>query len=201
MAASWVTELMGPSKPRVVSVTSKNQPAAPPAFDQKALLKQLQAQFDQFNNAGNNQFANLMKVVEGTNNAVLGSEGLYPQANNLLSMMGSTEGNRINQSEMRALGGTDQDLMSRGLTNTTVRDTARRGVRADAETARQSLAERVATAKSGLLERQAGATTGLGQMTGDFILSQKNTPPDMGAYMSLLQSLAAMSGGRRSGLV
>lgn len=199
MAAPWLQQLMGPpTPPRVVSVKSKNQPQAQgQQFDMQALLKQLRSDHSAFNQAGDEQYGNMMSMVQGMNQSIMGPGGMYPQAFNLLSSMGQGEGRRIGQTEQKTLAASDQDLMSRGLGNTTVRDTTRRGIRSDAESARQDLAERTALAKAGMLERSAGTAMNLGQMTGDFMLSRQNVPPDMGAYTALLQSLSSMGGGTR----
>jgi hypothetical protein len=160
------------------------------------LLRKLQEDQDQFNAAGEQQHGDLMALVQGIRERTLGPSGFFGGASSLLDGMGSTENRRIDRAETQALANSEQDLVTRGLGNTTIRESARRGVRSDAEDARQALAERVAGMRSGLMERMAGFDMGLGQLEADSLLSRQFLPPDMGAFANLLQGAGRGAGGR-----
>jgi len=179
---------------RLASVSATGLPQAPKTFDVRGLLKSLQANFNAFNTAGLEQYKGLMDLTKGLNASVMGPTGLYSQAFNQISQLGGTAARDIATREKQTLAQTEQDLVNRGLGNTTIRTNARRAVSNDATRARTTLAESLAGQRAGLLERQAGTALGLGQLTGDFMLSRQLVPPDLGTYAGLLQALAANGG-------
>jgi hypothetical protein len=208
MPASWLTNALGPNPaPRVVSV----QRNAPPSFqggygtsgtgtnpfgnlDIPTLLKKLQEQNDAANNAGLDQYKNLMASVTGTSNRVIGPGGLYDQAGTLMGNMGNAGRQRIQSNMVQQQAGASQDLVSRGLNNTTIGASMNRGIASDAERAQQSLDEQVAGAKAGLLTQRAGAEGDMGRLTADSILSRRNVPPDAAMYAQLIAQLARSGG-------
>lgn len=139
--------------------------------------------------------------------------GLYGEARDLLRNIGSSAMEDINRQAIQDWGAGEQDLISRGLGNTTIRESVRRGVSEDrARRARAvdemrmtqlgGLAERQAGAMGGLEERYAGALSNLfGQRAGgelaatgsiaDFIEGRYDTGPDLSQYA---QWMAAMQG-------
>ncbi len=201
--ANWLTDAMG-EKPasRVVSRTTTGAPSMPtggaglpPGFDLAGLLAKLDAEQKASNASGMNQYKNLLGVAGGVKQNVLGSGGLYDQAAAMQTGMGNTQNAQINAAETQGKAQSDQDLINRGLGNTTVRSTAQRGISSDAQTARNSVAESVANAKSGLLTQKAGATQQIGAMQGDAILSKTNTTDNAALYAQLIQQLMANGGG------
>lgn len=205
MPASWLTDVLGPSHSRTVSVTRNNMPSStppPPAqmsggdqrFSLNNLLGQMQGQFDQANTAGLEQYKNLMNTVSGVNSRVLGAGGLYDQAGAGLATMGNTARNRISQGATRAKAEASQDLVSRGLSNTTIGASMNRGIDSDAEFANQGVDESVNNARSGLALSRAGAEGDLGRFTADSILSKRNEGPDQAMYANLIAQLARSGG-------
>jgi hypothetical protein len=158
-----------------------------------ALLAQIEAAQQQANQAGMERYQNLLGAVSGTKNSVLGAFG---QAESNLSQMGNTAIRQIAGDRTRALAGSDQSLISRGLGNTTVRNAARRGIVGDSQRAMADVQERVGTAKAGLSTQRAGALSDLGRLEADSILSRQDIGPPMDLYASLIQSLMANGGGQ-----
>jgi hypothetical protein len=137
------------------------------------LIKSFTSSSDAARKASMEQYQKLLAGVAGTSNTV----------NSLLGQLGKTGETRIAQNQSRQLGQTEQDMTSRGLGNTTLRNSAMRGVNSDAEMARQSLAESLAGQK-------IGAQMQLGQMQGDALLSARNVDPSQ-QYLQLISQLAA----------
>lgn len=202
MPASWLTDVLGPSRPRTVSVT-RNTPSSgvtqsptgsntPFALD--GLLQRLQGSYDESNKAGLDQYKNLMASVGGVNQRVLGKGGLYDQAGAGLTTMGGVARNRIAQGSTRAKAEASQDLVSRGLSNTTVGASMNRGIDSDAEFANQGVDEQINNARSGLAISRAGTEGDLGRLTADSILSKRNEGPDQQLYAQLIAQLGRSGG-------
>lgn len=155
------------------------------------LLAKLQGQYDSANSASLGRYNSLLGTVDQTAGAV---NGLYGQAGAALKGQGATAKNRIQQGLTRGLASSEQDLISRGLGNSTVRSSVRRGITADANTAMNDVDERVAGQRAGLLTQQAGTTMALGGMKGDALLSRQDLGPDAELYAHLIQTLAANGG-------
>lgn len=196
MAASWLTQALGPNPPsRTVSVTRNAgptfQPQQQPGFDLNALMKQMQGQYSASNNAGLEQYKNLLASVNGTTNTM---NGLYDQAESRLSGMGTSAHNRIASNMVQGNAADSQDLVSRGLYNSTIAPSMSRGRAADAEVANQQVDEGVNAAKSGLTTQRAGATMDMGRLMADSILSKQNQGPDASMYANLIAQLARSGG-------
>lgn len=205
MAAGWLQDILGPTPPSRVVYSSRRSPATPmpggsggaaaPAASNvniQDILSRLQSSWDAANAAGETQYNNLLSSVNDTKSQV---GGMYDQASSLLSGMGTSARTRVESQRKSNLGSTENDLINRGLGNTTVRTNARRGVNSDAERANESIDENVAGAQSGLLTQKAGATADLGRLSADSILSRQNQGPDASTYASLLASLGQSGGG------
>lgn len=158
------------------------------------LLGGLQNQFDQFNQAGQEQFGQIQGITNAANQQILGEGGLFSQAGGLLDSLGQRQKRRIGEQKQQALGQSEQNLVSSGLNNTTMRQNARRGIRRDADDAQQDLSERVNTARAGLLERQAAMEDQRANTTVDTELSKQNVPPNVEKFSGLLQQMSGAGG-------
>jgi hypothetical protein len=196
--ANWLTDILGPTPaPQVVSMTRNGGAPMPPTgnipgFDLASLIAKMQEESATANTDSLKQYKNLMQMSKGVQTRALGD---YDQAAALQQGMGNTQMNQINQAETKSKGQSEQDLISRGLGNTTVRSSVNRGIEADATNARNSVAEAVANAKSGLATQRAGAEESLGNMRINSLLSRQNVPPNAQMYAALIQQLMA-NGGR-----
>lgn len=203
MPANWLEQIMGPTPaPRVVSVMSRpralnrpntaQQSGGAQPFDIQELLRRMEAERTSANTAGLERYNNLLSTVSGVGSRI---GGLYDQAEGLMAGMGGTANRRIEENRVRSLAESEQDLVSRGLGNTTIRNSARRGVNADAENARADVAERIAGARAGLLTQRAGAEMDQGRLMADSILSRRDESPDASLYAQLIANLARSGGG------
>lgn len=200
--AGWLTDVLGPTPdPYTVSMTHQGAPTPPtygqgiPGFDINSLMAKLEAENSASNADSLKRFRSLMRMTKGVQNRVVGQGGLYDQAAGLQTGMGATANAAIDEQTIKNKGQSEQDLIDRGLGNTTIRSTTNRGIESDAQKAHQSVAEAVANAKAGLLTQRAGAETQLGGMRGDALLSRTNTPPNAQMYAQLIQMLMANGGG------
>jgi len=151
--------------------------------------QQMQAENDRVNAANQKQYAQLMSTMTGMQGDVLGSGGTYAQMEGLMAQMG-VEGNaRISDQNTRNLAKSKQSLGSRGLGNTTIVDSATRGINADTERNRQSLSEQVALGRAGVLGQKAGAQQNIGRLMADSILSRQNVGPNQDMYAQMISQM------------
>src|SRR5690606_13589557 len=136
------------------------------------LVEGMQSGYDEANAAGLEQYKNLLEVVTGLQQNVVGQGGIFDQAMGNIEGMGTSARQRVAENMQHQLGATEQDMTSRGLGNTTIRQSGLRGVRRDAEQAHQAIDEQVGAARSGLLLQKAGAMSDLGRLHADSILSR-----------------------------
>lgn len=194
---SWLTELLGPTpSPQVVSTSTKAPPKAqqakmPQGFDINALLNNMTSNNDAANAAGLQRYQGLLSSVQDTGNQI---GGLYGQAYNLAGNLGTSGQRQINDARVQNAAATDQNLTSRGLGQTTIRQSAMRGVNDSAQNATQNLNEQVAGMKSGILQNQAGAVANQGNLMANSILSRQDQTIDPSIYASLIQQLMASGG-------
>lgn len=201
---------------RVVSMTpngsapqSMSSGAAPAAGGMdpnllKKLLASLNTSSADAKTAQNQQYSDLMGSVAGTKGEV---NGAYNSASGLLAGQGASAHQSVADNLVHQNATSEQDLMNRGLGNTTIRSSVLRGNDTAAQKANQSIDEGVAGQQAGLLQNKAGALANLGQLNADSILSKHVEGPDMNAYLQLLQQLggnagqmgSALTGGAKSG--
>jgi len=201
---SWLNNVLGPRPAgRVVSVRSRGTPypTAPAGgngggggggVDINAIMERLQGQWDAANAAGESQYQNLLGSVSNTRGEV---GGIFDRAESMLEGQGTAARTRIESNRVKNLGTTENDLINRGLGNTTVRTSARRGVNVDAERAEQAVDEQVSGQRAGLLTQRAGAAAGIGNLEADAILSRRNQGPDPSIYANLLAQYGQSGGG------
>lgn len=153
----------------------------------KNIQKDYESQRDAANAANLSRYDEMMGGIAKTQAQV---GGRFDQAQGLLANSGQAARARIQRSTTQAKGSAEQGLISRGLGNTTVRNSVLRGIDYDAEAANQAVDERVAGQQSGLIERRAGAEMSLGRSETAAIAGRTDAAPDMSLYMSMLQNLS-----------
>lgn len=113
----------------------------------------------------------------------------FERARGELSKVGGAARERIGMSRERRLGSSQQSLISRGLGNTTILDTAGRGIESDIGREQLSLDDMLARQRSGLEERAGGFELNLGQ----FGLQSMGMQPNMQDFMRMLQQMQQFS--------
>lgn len=167
----------------------------PKGFDINALLNSMQTSNESANQAGLERYQGLLSSVEDTGATV---SGLYGKALGLAGNLGTTGRRDIENRATQEAAATDQDLTSRGLGQTTIRQSAIRDVSDRAMQNKQRLNESVAGMQAGILGQQAGAEGAQGNLMANAILSRQDQTIDPGIYASLIQQLMA-SGGQMAG--
>lgn len=167
-----------------------------PNIDFNQIIRQLEAQQKQANEANLARYGQLMDHVGGLSQQI-GSMGTYGQAIDQVNQIGDSARVRIDEAGTRQGALATQDLTSRGLGNTTITQSAERGVQSDVQRSHQELDERLAAQRSGILERQAGMEFNLGNLTANAMLSRVDQGPDMGLYSQLLAQAGAAGDGSK----
>jgi hypothetical protein len=144
--------------------------------------------------------ANLQRYQAGLQELQGGRElmrGLYEQAGELTQDIGASAAEDISRGAEQALGRGRQDLISSGLSNTTITGALMRGVEADRARAMRGLTEDIARSRANLLTQQASAEMGAAGGISDFIRSRADVGPDPALYAGLIQQAAASGGGEQ----
>jgi hypothetical protein len=161
-----------------------------------ALISQLIASLSQgtsdANKAGMAQYTNLLNAIKGGSKSAM---NMYNQAGKQIANYGASQKGEIEQTRLNERADVTQDMIGKGLGNTTILPTMLGGADTRATKANINLGDSIAGMKSGLLERKAGMQVDLTKLLGDSILSRQNQGPDMGMYLNLLQSLGMGGGG------
>lgn len=163
------------------------------AIDFENIIKKFEAAQKESNQANLLRYNQLIEAIQA-----LGARtsGTYSDILSSLDTMGTSEKTRIQDQMVNLLSQTEQDLISRGLGNTTIRASAKRGVVSDTQKALTQLAESVAGQKAGIKQNQASADFGVTQMLAGAIEGRNDVGPDLGMYASLLQQAAAAGTGQ-----
>lgn len=152
----------------------------------KQLLEQLQTGETQAREAGEEQYQNLLESITGLKSQVGGTFG---RAEQMLGQVGEAQRRRVQAAGKQASAASRQDLISRGLGNTTVVDAVQRGINTDTQRAMQELSGQEAAQALGLLTQRAGSERQLGALEADAILSRQIESPRTSEYLSLIQAL------------
>jgi hypothetical protein len=152
----------------------------------KQLLEQLQTGETQAREAGEKQYQNLLESITGLKSQVGGTFG---RAEQMLGQIGEAQRRRVTEAGTQAKAASRQDLVSRGLGNTTVVDAVQRGIDTDTQRAMGELAGQEAAQALGLLTQRAGSQRQLGALEADAILSRQIEPPRTSEYLSLIEAL------------
>lgn len=159
--------------------------------DTAAMMAQMQAAQQQQNQAALQQYKRLLGSVKATQKR---TGKLFGKAQKMTKDMGRSAIEDTEMARTQRLAGAEQDLISRGLGNTTIRGSMQRGINADADRNIRAIREGVNAQRSGLFAQQAGAQMGLGQFRADSLLSRQNVNPFQADYIQMLQQLAASGG-------
>lgn len=158
--------------------------------DVNAIMQRLRKQQEETNQANLERYEALMTHMESMTKQV-GEQGTYGAAMALMEQTGEAARTRIATQAKKATAAAEQDLISRGLGATTVRQAERRGIAATAEEATQAAEERTAAQKAGVLERRAGTEMQIGALKAGVMERREDVGPEMGMYASLIQAAAA----------
>jgi hypothetical protein len=158
------------------------------AINYDDLIAQLQQRQDRANNANRRRYQQLLDTIDQTSETALGS---YNEAMGLVDTLGHASRRDIDRGAQRTAATADQDLITRGLGNTTIRSSVQRGVEDDRAMNQLRLQESLAAQRAGLLTQRAGLEVDLGSLMAQAIEGRYDDGPDLGLYAQLLQASAA----------
>jgi hypothetical protein len=161
-----------------------------PRINYDDIIRQIEGAQKKANDANLARYQELLAHIDSLGQQV-GSAGTYGQAESYIQNIGNAARQRIGETGIQQKGLADQDLISRGLGNTTIRTSAMRGIASDTERQMQSADEMEMTAKAGLMERRAGLETDIGKLKASAIEGRYDKGPDMSMYANLLQAASA----------
>lgn len=155
------------------------------SFNIAALMQQLQSSQDAANTANDTRY-NQSLANQSTQHGL--AEGLYGQANTDIANVGQAANTRINQNLQNQQAVGQQGLISRGLGNTSIRDTVARGYNSDAELQHEQVDEQQGQLQSGLATQQAGYENQYGNQLSGIYESRSDQAPDTSLYANLIQN-------------
>lgn len=187
-------------KPLTFDGTKLDTPVSPTApqitlNNPQSIANSLTTATNQANAANNQRYGQGLGVLTGGfNNA----NGYISQALNNTNNMGNTARQQVADQYQNNKGQVAQDSASRGLGNTTIRDSMNSMAQRTFNQADNSIAEQVANQQNQLYGQQAQlATQGAGAVS-NWIGQRNDQAPDLGQYTGLIQqALAAPSGTTR----
>jgi hypothetical protein len=156
-------------------------------FDLNAVLKQLQQSQDQANQGNVQRYNDLLSSLNNLSSGVAGQGGLYSQAMDQYNTLGQTDATRIAQGVQQQQAQAEQDLVSRGLGNTTIGENVAQQINLQGEQSLQAANEAIAKEKAGLLQNQAGAQTQIAGMNQQAIESLNQQAPNMQLYSEMIK--------------
>jgi len=155
----------------------------------QSLIDQITASQKKSVAANEQRYKDLLASID-TLSKQIGKEGTFGEAEALLGRIGEAARADITTQAARAKATSEQDLISRGLGQTTIRESAKRGISADEAKALQAQSESEAAQKAGLLTQRAGSELALGQLKAGAIQGREDVGPDLATFASLIQAAA-----------
>jgi len=166
----------------------------PQSVNFQDIISQFQAAQTAANTANEQRYKELLAAL---NNLGARTGGTYEEILGDLSNLGDSQRQRVDQNAARMWGQAEQDLISRGLGNTTLRFNAKRSVAEDAEQRMQEIDEQMSRQKAGEKERGAAADIDITRMLAGAIEGRNDIGPDLSTYANLLQQAAAAGDGSK----
>ena len=151
------------------------------------LTGQMQQQQTAQRSAAEQQHQSLMEMFAGTQEQVM---GMHDQAQQEIGQVGEQARERARQDALRRQAQLQQQMVSAGMGGTTVPGAMQRGIARDTAQQQAGIDEQQAQLRAGALQQQAGAAQQLGQFGAQAITAAQHEPPQMQAFLQLIQQLA-----------
>ncbi|KKL90651.1 hypothetical protein LCGC14_1902530, partial [marine sediment metagenome] len=164
-------------------------------FDWELILDTYRQIAETANAANEQRYGQIMQTVATTQDKV-GQR--YSEIMDFVDTIGGAGMERIGQAGQRAMATADQDLISRGLGQTTVRSAVQRGITEDMSRAEREQAEQTAKQRTDVMKSQVGADERLGMFLAQMQEARTDRGPDAG-LMAQLMSQAGMGEGLGGG--
>ena len=162
------------------------------------IIEQVQKARKQANTANQKRYEQLLGLL---NDLQSRTEDQYDQMMAQYSQFGQRARREALEREQQRRGDVEQDLISRGLGNTTIRNTALRDVDEQTQQRLQDISEAVATQRADVLGQEIGTDVQTTGMLAGAVEGRQDVGPQMSEYARLIQQAAANRGGGVSAAV
>lgn len=153
-------------------------------MDYQQIINTYRQLHEEANAANEKRYKAILDEITSTTDQV-GNQ--YSEVRSLLESIGQSEIADLTERGQRDLATADQDLINRGLSNTTIRSTVRRGIQSDLERNIQRQNQSTGLLQAGVTERESAATERLGQWLTGTMERKTDSGPDLQQFASLLQ--------------
>jgi hypothetical protein len=150
------------------------------------MLSSLRQEQDAYNASSLQRWSQLQKMARRTNKSALRTQRRALQT---AKKLGRTRKKQIKAAGQQQLADVEQQATSRGLGNTTVRSSLRRGVQSDIQNQLSAVNESIAAQQAGLLSQRAGLQADLGRFSTDTFLSRSDQFPQVSNILQLLRRM------------
>ena len=149
------------------------------------LYDNYQADLDSANARNDSRYEELLGLYRSLGQR---ASGVHDQIGQASTLIGTNARERISENAGQQFASAQQQLLSRGLGNSTLINAAQRGVAADAEDSNQQVDESQAQLQIQNLRARLGSDFDASQLLGGVIERREDVVPDFGQYASLLQA-------------
>ncbi len=168
----------------------------PENFDWKGVLEQYRTltaavKDEPANVANEKRFQDILGVIGGTTETI---GARFAEMKQLGASLGGSERERIGQAGQRAQATASQDLINRGLTNTTISQGVSRGIQEDVGRANRELTEQMSRQQMDIIGQQAQAEERQGNFLASMMEAKTERGPDAGLMASLMQQIGQGEG-------
>ena len=161
-------------------------------FDYQSIIDTYRQLHEEANAANQERYDAILNEIRMTTEQV---GGQYDQVNALLDTIGATELSDLEERGKQEQATAEQDIITRGLGNTTIRESVRRGIESDVQRGRERINQATAVQKAGVKERQATVQSQLGQWLTGVMERRTDKGPDLDVFSRLLEEVGKGSGG------
>jgi hypothetical protein len=170
------------------------------SFDLNKIFEQLQSSQTQANQANVQRYNDLLTSISNLSGQVTGAGGTFDQSLGLMEGLGTAGATRIEQGVQQQASANEQNLISRGLGNTTIGVNLDQQARQQGEQQLQALNEGVAAQKAGVLQNKAAAQMNIGSMQQKGIESLNQDAPNMSLYAEMIRQATAQARNTQGGV-
>jgi hypothetical protein len=163
-------------------------------FDYQQILDTFRRLQEQANQANQSRYDQILQTIGQTSGQV---GGTYDKIGSLIQDLGNAQRGRIEQGRLRAMATNEQDLINRGLANTTIRSTTQRGISEDASRLEAELQEQINRQQADVLQQRAASQERLGSFLASMMERRSDVGPDANLVADLLRQAGESEAGAK----
>lgn len=159
-----------------------------PELNVQDLIAEFVSERERANQANESRYAQLVELLQQLQGR---ATGLHQQQLGMFDRFGQKATREAREMGQQRRGTTEQDLISRGLGNTTIRTSALRDVGEQTQDRLQDIAEQVAAQKAGVLGQQVGTDLRATGMLAGAIEGRTDQAPNLSQFAQLIRAAEA----------